>query len=313
MRIHRILLVALFALSIASVPSWATPQLRQIGMADVPGAPGFDTLGFAKGMLVMTHSGASTVDIFDPARRRVVAHIAGLQSPRGLAVDDANAKVYVADAGNNSIAVITTNDWKIADTIPVPGTPHALLLDSSGKMLYWSDAQNLTVSLLDTATRTNVGTIPVGGRPSYMALDPDCGLVYVSLQDQREVVAIDSRLNIANRIKLNASQPTGLIYDARTKCLYVAARYAVLSINTETNTEVNRVPAAAGVDMLWLDPESRTVYAAGSGSLLMLGADDQRLTVTGEISTDVKGHTVAYDPEKKMILLREAAKAARSC
>jgi YVTN family beta-propeller protein len=272
-------------------------------MIDVPGAPGFDSLAFAKGMLVMTHSSASAVDVFDPTRRRIVAHITGMQSPRGIAVDEANGKVYVADSGNNTIAVITTQDWKLADTIPVSGIPDALLLDTTGKMLYWSDAQNNTISLLDVTTRQNTGTVPLGGSPSHLVLDPDRNLVYVTLQDQREIVAVDPRLTIANHIKLNASQPTGMVYDPRTKCLYVAVRYAVLSINTDTGTEVNRVPAAAGVDMLWLDPESRTVYAAGSGALLMLRADGQRLTVADEISTDVKGHTVAYDPEKKMIVL----------
>jgi DNA-binding beta-propeller fold protein YncE len=136
-----------------------------------------------------------------------------------------------------------------------------------------------------------------------MAFDSDHRVVYITLQNQREIVSIDPSLKVVNRIKLNASQPTGLVYDPRTKCLYVAVRYAVLSINTETGVEVNRVPASPGVDMLWLDPESRTVYAAGGGALLMLRADGQRLTITDEIVSDVKGHTVAYDVEKKMILL----------
>ncbi len=272
-------------------------------MIDVPGTPGFDSLAFARGMLMMTHTSASVVDVFDPSRRRVIAHITGVQSPRGIAVDEAGGKVYVADSGNNSIAVITMENWKLADTIPVSSAPDALLLDSTGKMLYWSDAQNGTLSLLDVSTRQNTGTVDVGGSPSYMALDPDRNLVYVTLQDQREVIAVDPHLQVANRIKLNASQPTGLVYDAKTKCLYVAVRYAVLSINSETGTEVNRVPAAAGVDMLWLDPESRTVYAAGSGALLMIRADGQRLAIADEIASEVKGHTVAYDPEKKMILL----------
>ncbi len=271
-------------------------------MIDVPGAPGFDSLAFAKGMLLMTHTSGS-LDVFDPTRRRLVAQITGLQTPRGIAVDEANGKVYVANSGGNSIAVITTADWKLADTIPVPGLPDALLLDASGKMLYWSDAQNGTLSLLDVTTRQTTGTAQLGGTPSYMALDPDRNVVYVTLEDQREVVAVDPRLQIANRIKLNASQPTGLIYDARTRCLYVAVRYAVLSINTDTGAEVNRVPAAAGVDMLWLDPESRTVYAAGGGELLMLRADGQRLTLSDEIVSDVKGHAVAYDAERKMVIM----------
>ena len=261
-----VILILLVALTLVSTPAGAQ-QLRQIGMVDIPGAPGFDSVAFAKGMLLMTHTGASAVDVFDPSRRRVVAQISGLQSPRGIAVDEANDKVYVSDSGNHSIAVITSADWKVADTIPVSGEPDALVLDATGKMLYWSDAQNGSLSLMDVTTRQNTGTVAIGGSPSYMALDAGRGVLYLTLQDQREIIAVDSRLRIENRIKLNASQPTGLVYDARSKCLYVAVRYAVLSINTETGAEVNRVPAVAGVDMLWLDPESRTVFAVGERSL----------------------------------------------
>lgn len=125
----------------------------------------------------------------------------------------------------------------------------------------------------------------------------------MTIQDQREVVAVHPQLRVVKRYKLNASQPTGLTYDARTNWLYVSVRYAVDSFNTNTGAEVNRVPAAAGVDTLWLDPESRTVYAAGGGSLLMIRADGQHLAIADELSPDVKGHTVAYDPEKKMVFL----------
>ena len=43
---------------------------------------------------------------------------------------------------------------------------------------------------------------------------------------------------------------------APTACMF-RVRYAVVSFTTNTGAEVNRVPAAAGVGMLWLDPESR--------------------------------------------------------
>jgi YVTN family beta-propeller protein len=304
MRVPRILTTIVTALALlASLSAQSSRQLNQLGMIDVPGRPGFDQLAFAKGMLLMTHTSASTVDVFDPVRRRVVAQVTGVQSPRGIAVDEPSGKVYVADAGSNSIAVIATDNWKVTDRIPVPTPPDALLLGESGNQLFWSDSQNGTVSLLDLTTRQTSKTVQLDGSPSYMALNPDQHLVYITLQDQRQVVAVDPQLQVTARIPLNASQPTGLLYDARTKCLYVAVRYAVLSLNTETRAEVNRVPAAAGVDMLWLDPETRTVFAAGNGSLLMLRANGQRLTVVDEIDTDVKGHTVAYDSERKMLFL----------
>lgn len=111
MRVPRTI-AAITALLLISLPAWATSQLRQIGMVNVPGSPGFGELAFAKGMLVMTHPAASAVDVFDPSRRRVVAQITGLQSPRGIAVDEQNGRIYVADAGSNSIAVISTDTWK---------------------------------------------------------------------------------------------------------------------------------------------------------------------------------------------------------
>ncbi len=300
MRLPRIIL-GITAFLLTTSLAWPASQLRQIGMVGLPGSPGFGEMAFARGMLVMTHPAASTVDVFDPKKRRVIAQITGLQLPRGLAVDEPAGKIYVADAGNNSIAIISTDTWKLDASIPVPGSPDQLLLDGSGKM-YWTDPEAGTVSLLDLGTRQNVANVNVGGAPRYLAGDPGRRLVFATVQDRREIVAIDPQLKIVKRFTLNASQPTGLVYDPRFGELYVAARFAILAINSDNGTEVNRVPAAAGVDRLWLDPESRTLYAAGGGSLLVMHANG-RLAAVDEFDTNVKGHAVAYDAEKKLVFV----------
>ena len=299
MRVLRFILA--IALLMSGSLAWPASQLRQIGMVNLPGSPGFGELAFAKGMLVMTRPAASAVDVFDPTRRRMIAEIAGLQSPRGIAVDEQNSRVYVADAGSNSIAVISTDTWKLSDNIPLQGSPDQLLLDDGGKM-YWSDAERSTVSLLDLSTKQNFGAVQVGGAPRYLVSDPDRQIVFATIQDRHEIAAIDPQLKISARFNLNASQPTGLVYDPRVRELYVAVRFAVLAINADTGAEINRVPAAAGVDRLWLDPESRTLYAAGGGSLLVMHANG-RLSAAEEINSDVKGHTVACDAEKKLVFL----------
>lgn len=288
------------ALLLFSAPMLFSSELRQIGMVNIPGPPGFDEMAFANGMLVMTHSGASAVDVFDPVRRRVIAQITGLQSPRGVVVDEAGGKVYIADHGNHSIVVVTVDGWKVSDTIPLQGSPDNLLLNQ-GK-LYWTDADNGTVSLIDLATKQNVGTTDIGGTPRDLALDPDRNVVFATVQDLHQVVAIDPQLKIVNRYNLDASQPTGLAYDPQSQELFVAVRFAVVAINAATGSEVNRVAAPAGVDTLWLDPESHMLYAASDGSLLMIHADGH-LTIADEITTEVKGHTVAYDAAKKLVLL----------
>lgn len=274
-------------------------DLRQIGMVNLPGSPGFGEMAFANGMLLLTQPGASAVDVFDPVKRRTIAQITGLQSPRSIAVDAQAGRIYIADHGSKSIAIVSTDGWKVIDSITLPGSPDALLLDD-GK-LYWTDADAGALSQLDVRTKQDVVKVDLGGMPRSLALG-DHGTIFVTVQDQHQIVALDPQLKIVNRFTLNASQPTGLIYDPQYHELYVAVRGAVLAINAGTGAEVSRVTAPEGVDSLWLDGDSRTLYAASEGTLQVLSAKGN-LTQTDNILTEVKGHTVAYDSAKRLVFL----------
>src|SRR5690242_6728603 len=70
-------------------------QLRPLAMVDLPGMPGFDEVVFANCNLVLTHNSANTVDIVDPVKKRMVAQIKGVESPRGLAVHAQGGLLYV--------------------------------------------------------------------------------------------------------------------------------------------------------------------------------------------------------------------------
>lgn len=301
MRAFRLCLpLAVIAVVLAAMPAFAS-DLRQVGMINIPGEPGFSDLAFIDNMLVMTHPGASSIDIFDPVRRRVIAQITGVQGPRGIAIDEKAGRFYVACAGSNSILVVSTDGWKAVDSIVLQGTPNQLLLDGTGK-IFWTDARARTISLLDLSTKQDVARAQLDGTPRDLAFDAGRHLLFVTLQDTHQVVALDSDLKVANRFTLNASQPTGLIYDPQYHQLYVAARYAVLSLNADTGAETGRVPAPAGVDALWLDPDSHMLYAASEGTLMTIQAKGS-LRSGEEVLTQVKGHTVAYDADKNLILV----------
>ena len=295
MRVPRLLIFATL------LSSWIVnaSDLRQIGMVNLPGSPGFGQTAFANGMLLLAHTGAGTVDVFDPAKRRTIAQVTGLQSPRSIAVDDQAGRVYVADHGSNSIAIISTDGWKVIDSIALPGAPDALVLDD-GK-LYWTDAENSTMALLDLRTKQDVAQVDLGGTPRGLALG-DHHAIYVAVQDQHQIIALDPQLKIVNRFNLNASQPTGLIYDPQYHEMYVSVRGAVLAISADTGAEVSHVTAPAGVDSLWLDGDSRTLYAASEGALLVITAKGN-LTLTDNIVPQVKGHTVAFDSAKRLVLV----------
>jgi YVTN family beta-propeller protein len=281
--------------------AFAASDLRQIGMVNVPGSPGFGEMAFCNGMLLIAHPGASSLDVFDPGRRRVVAQVTGLQSPRGLEVDEQNGRVYVANHGSNSIVVISTDGWKVIDSIGLSGSPDALQLDGTGK-IFWTDADAGTISLLDLHTKQDVARTDIGGTPRELAWDSSRKILFATLQDLHQVIAVDQNAKIVNRFTLNASQPTGLLYDPQYHEIYIAVRHAVLAISADTGAEIDRVAAPAGVDRLWLDADSHTLYAASEGTLMTINAKG-KLSAADEITTQIKGHTVAYDADKHVVLL----------
>ena len=77
---------------------------------------------------------------------------------------------------------------------------------------------------------------------------------------------------VINRFTLNASQPTGLVYDPQYHELYVAVRYAVLAISADTGAEIDRVAAPAGVDQL----VARSAVTHALCRERRLAGDDQR-------------------------------------
>ncbi|HZU22846.1 MAG TPA: YncE family protein [Terriglobales bacterium] len=278
-------------------------QLRQVAMIDMPGRPGFDALAFAGQDLVIAHTAAGTLDIFDPAKRRLVAQIKGLDEPRGIAVDDQLGKVYVACAGSNSLAVISTADWTVSDTVELNDEPDFLLLTPLTGTLYIANWHANSVSALNAKTHA-IQTAELGGRPEELAHDPEHNLLYVTLQDRNEVVVLNPDLKTVRTFALRGSMPTGIAFDPKMRHLFVAVRSAVLVLNADSGVEMSRIPTEEGVDTVWFDDSTRSAYAvSNNGVVTMISQQNGRYAAEQELNTVVRGHNVAFDPVRGLVYI----------
>jgi YVTN family beta-propeller protein len=277
-------------------------KLRQVALIDLPGSPGFSQVTMANGQVVITRPGTNTIEIFSPVKRRVIARISQISDPRGIAVDNESGYMYVALAGNSSIAVIDTRNWRVEKTVPVQHRPEKLLWVPQTKTLYATSVLKRTLSTIDLRQGAEAAVLELNAIPQDMLYDPSRQVLLLSLQDVGQIAAIDHSNKIVGRYKVVASEPTGLALDEQHRCLYVAVRYAVLALNADTGAELSRIPAPGGTDALVLDQESNLLYAAaGDGSVLAI--DLNHNTVDHELPTDVKGYSIAYDPAHKMLFL----------
>lgn len=277
----------------------AQPHLSTVAMIDLPGRPGFDAIAFANNLIVVSHTDANSIDIFDPQRRRMVAQITNVAQPRGIAVDAKNKRFYVATA-KSVIDVVSSEDWQVKDSFNVEGSPDVLALSEDGLRLYIGDQTGATISAVDTSLRKQIAQTQLPGRPEAIALGGNG--IFVSVQDAALIAVLDPQLQVTAQFKLQASQPAGLVYDAPAHRLYVAVRAAVLAINPDNGTEVGRATAPRGVESLAFDPSSHTLFAAGGGAVASFNTAGN-LTALDELPADVKGHTLVYDAGRRLLFL----------
>lgn len=293
-----ILFAAPLLLAAATVPA-----LRQVAILDLPGRPGFDEIAFARGMILVSHGGAGTVDLFDPTKRRIVGHILEMSSPRGVAVDESGHLVYIANSGARNIVVVSTDDWQVKRTFPVESAPGTLFLLPAEHLLYVAFPDSQSVAAVDTSHNGQlISQANVKGRPSAFAYDPSRRHLLLTLQDRRSVLVFSPNLNELAHFDLNASEPTGIAFSLLHDCLYVAVRYAVLALNPDTGKELSRSAVAGGIDQLSLDESTSSLIGVSNGSVFVIPATAS-LGPASEMAVDVKGHTLAYDPANGYVYL----------
>jgi DNA-binding beta-propeller fold protein YncE len=275
-------------------------KLKQVAMVDLPGDPGFNQVAIANGQVVITRPESNTIEVFNPIKRRVVARISQVDNPRGIAVDDAANRVYIALAGSNRIAVVNSSNWQVEQLIALKSTPEKLLWVPETKTLFVCSLRDRSIGIVDLRIGTETADVDLEALPQDMLYDPVGRRLLVSLQDLGQVVALDRTNQISARFKLAASAPTGLALDSGSRRLYVAVRYAVLVLNADTGAEISRIAAPGGTNSLSLDRDDGLLYAAaGDGSVLAI--DLARGVADYELPTDVKGYSIAYDARDKML------------
>ena len=280
---------------------FAATQLRQLAMVYLPGAPGFQDVTLSGNYLLISHVGNDSLDVFDIAKRRVIAQVK-VAKPRGIAVDEARHKVYIASAGDNNIVVVPFQSWKVESTISLKLQPGPLAVSPDGKKLFVGHDQNQSISVVNTDQPSEVTTEAVDGHPVALLYDGGRNRLYASLEDQAQIAVLDPDLKVLRRHALTASQPTAMALDPQSGRLFVAVRYAVVALDPEDGRELGRVAAAAGVDSLWLDPAGR-LYATASDELDVMRTAGNGFVGEDQVPLKVRGHGIAFDSNRKLVLM----------
>ena len=256
--------------------------------------------------LAVSNMGDDTVSLLDASDLSPKGRIKVGSQPNEL-VWDKNGRLFVANAGANSVSVIVGG--KVAETVttsldqrdPVGSTPDALALSPDGTRLYVANADNNDVAVVDTSDRREsrvLGFLPTGWYPSALALAPDGKTLYVGTGKGLSFRANDKATTPYTRVQPVSGQPYDYIGGALTGAVSAvtlpdAAGLAAYTGQVYANTPHAAPPAPNAVGarealgkikhVVYIIRENRT-YDQVFGDMPS-GNGDPRLTIFGQAVT----------------------------
>ncbi len=204
--------------------------------------------------------------------------------PDALALDSTTSKLYIGHwESANTVSICDTNSLDSASgedaKVKVGKHVGALAVDPGSHAVYLTNTETGTVTILDTTTNNVAATINLEAPSLGVAVDEAARRLYVSSieggTDQSDVVVIDTESReIIERIWLFAKN-TGagsVAVDPVAHVLYVSDSGSgrVWVIDTLTNEVIDQIAVGKDPRGLTVDPETGTVYVAGSSKNALL-------------------------------------------
>lgn len=182
------------------------------------------------------------------------------QSPAHVVLSPDGERVYLTNAGDDTLGVYDAATLEQVATVEVGAGPHGLRPSGDGEVVVVANTVAGTIDVVQTATNEVSASIPVGDSPAQVAVDSGGDYAYVSL-----------------------------IGDS-----------AVAKVDLAEQTVVSSVEVSAPPVQLYLTPDGTRLLSADQGSEETPGDtvsvfDTEAMTVAASITTGSGPHGVVVD------------------
>jgi len=134
--------------------------------------------------LYVNNSGTSEVVVVDLRTRQIIARwpLPGAKNLNGLALDEANHRVFSATRNPSKFWVIDTDTGKIVTTLPCTAYNDHMIFDAARKRIYITGTETATViEQRDADHYEHLADVPTGYRSKTSILVPELNRIYVAL------------------------------------------------------------------------------------------------------------------------------------
>ncbi|HZV12918.1 MAG TPA: YncE family protein [Candidatus Kapabacteria bacterium] len=297
--------VVLILFFIGSIPAVSlaheSGQYHLLKKYTLGGEGGWDYVAFDNSSDRIFIARATHVVVFDVNAEKVVGDIPNTIGVHGVTFAPKFNHGFVSCGKMNSVLMF---DLKTLDTlkrIPAGIDPDPIIYDPFSKTILVCNGHGNSATVIDAATGNVKRTIELGSAPEYAVTD-EKGKVFINLEDESKVVAVDMRtFKIIRRMNLASGKgPTGLAMDRKTHRLFDGcANERMMILNSDNGKIVATLPIGKDFDAVIFDPEKKlATCACGEGTLTLIReVTPDKFEVVGTLATQAGARTEAMNPK----------------
>ncbi|MBU7585635.1 MAG: peptidoglycan-binding protein [Nostoc sp. TH1S01] len=162
------------------------------------------------------------LSVVDTIKNKEIKRIPLGPYPRGIAIDEAANKAYVAVMGSYDIAKVDLNNFSVQWLKNIGNAPRHLNIDPNGKYLYTSLNGEGKIAKIKLPQGKLIDKVSTGNAPRSMVLSDDGQRLYVVNYGDNTISKIRTNdLKVIQTVNVGAN-PIGITYDPQTREVWVA-------------------------------------------------------------------------------------------
>jgi YVTN family beta-propeller protein len=248
--------------------------------------------------------------VLDVDSGAIVGKIPNTPGVHGIAIAPELGRGFVSNGQSSTVTVFDLKTLQTIAEVPVGKKPDAIMYDPATSRVFAFNGGDNSASVISAADTKVVGTIALGGGPEFAVADGS-GLVFNNLEDESQVLKIDSRkMTVVQRWPTAPCQsPSSMAMDKTNRRLFIGCRSRVMAVmNADTGQVVTTLPIGDHVDATALDPSSGLIFNSnGEGTITVVRQErPDKYSVVQTVKTVPRAKTMALDTKTHKLFLSTA-------
>ncbi|MBC7556033.1 MAG: YncE family protein [Chryseobacterium sp.] len=211
----------------------------------------------------ITNGKSNTVFVFNVKTNKKIASVEVGKKPDAVIFDDFSGKIIVANAGNNSISIINSKDFKVEKTIELIGNPEYVVTNLKGKIyVNIEDKSKIAEINLTEGKVLNYFSLGKDESPTGLAIDNLTHRLFSSCEEHLVVVNAENG-KIVTALPI-AKGCDGVVFDPKSKIVFASTYSGVISNYLEKSKDefvtLADIKTETGGRTITINEETQKIY-----------------------------------------------------